>query len=230
MSANTSLSSSDGDEEIVCKRSGTQKFNSWPSDSETESEVQSDSSCEAECTLVPSSSSSSVQTACRLGKSSFEAFEKKLSGMVAEHKSCLKKLRQEERANNEEFFALITYRKTGELPSSDNTTVYLPVIHEGINLMQIPAGHSAAKFGRHLGCAMYGKGDQCMLQNLMIGSHRRRKDTRTPVPEEERAKFELVVRRKYPKFPEAAYKDARHAANQMGLDIKLKVLKGNAIQ
>ena len=96
--------------------------------------------------------------------------------------------------------------------------------------MQISAGHSAAKFERHLGCAMYGNVDEFMLQKLMLGSHRRRKDTRTPVPEEERAKFELVVWRKYPKFPEAAYKDARHAANQMGLDIKLKVLNGNAIQ
>ena len=95
MSANTSLFSPDSDEEIVCKRSGPQKLNNRPSDSETESEAQSDSSCEAECTLVPSSSSSSVQTARHLGKSSFEAFEKMLSGMVAEHKSCLKKLRQE---------------------------------------------------------------------------------------------------------------------------------------
>ena len=70
--------------------------------------------------------------------------------------------------------------------------------------MQIPAGHSAAKFGRHLGCAMFGKYDQCMLQSLMIDSHRRREDTQTPVPKEERAKSELVVRRKYPKLREAA--------------------------
>ena len=33
--------------------------------------------------------------------------------MLAENKSCLKKLRQEERANNAEFFALVTYKKTG---------------------------------------------------------------------------------------------------------------------
>ena len=55
----------------------------------------------------------------------------------------------------------------------------------------------------------------------MIGSHCRRKDAQTLVPEKDEAKFEFVVQRKYPNFPEAAYNDARRAANQMGLDIKL---------
>ena len=77
--------------------------------------------------------------------------------MVEEHKDCLKRLRQKERADNDEFFALVSYNQTGELPSADNTTHYPPVIHNGINLMQIPAGASAAKFGRHLGGIMYGK-------------------------------------------------------------------------
>ena len=127
-------------------------------------------------------------------------------------------------------FSLSRHQTTGELPSADNTTVYLPVMHEGINLMQVPAGSSAAKFWRHLGCAMYGKGEQCKLQSLIIGTHRRRKDFRIPVPEDERAKFELLVRRKYPKFPEAAYKDAHHAANQMGLGIKLKLQRGSTVR
>ena len=75
---------------------------------------------------------------------------------------------------------------------------------------------------------MYGKGEECKLQNCIIGAQRRRKDVRLPVDEEERAKFELVVRRNYLKFPEAAYNDARHAANQMGLGIKLKILQGKS--
>ena len=108
----------------------------------------------------------------------FNAFKRNFSRMVDEHKMSSKKLRQEERANDEDFFALVTYQKTDELPCADNTTVYLPVMHEGINLMQVPAGSSAAKFGRHLGCAMYGKGEQCKLQSLIIGAHRRRKDIR----------------------------------------------------
>ena len=62
-------------------------------------------------------------------------------------KLSLKKLRQEENANGEEFFAFVTYQK-------------------------VPAGRSAAKFGRHLGCAMYGKGEQFKLQSLIIGAHR----------------------------------------------------------
>ena len=69
---------------------------------------------------------------------------------------------------------------------------------------------------------MYGKDEDCKLQKFIIGPRRLRKDTRTPVPETERESFELVVCRKYPKFPETAYNEARHGANQMGLDIKYR--------
>ena len=127
----------------------------------------------------------------------FNVFKNKLTQMVAEHKACLRRMREQERADNEEFFALAMYQQTGELPSADNTTNYPPVMHDGINFMQIPAGASAAKFGRHLGCAMYGKNEDCQLQSLIIGAQRQRKDIRTQVPEDERAKFELVLHRKY---------------------------------
>ena len=221
--------SSSEDEQPVAKRKSVEKRDNGPLDSDSDSDFDLEmGSDEAETTLVPSNPNLLDRSQSSGNAGQIAAFKQKLSGMVNEHKSCLKRLRQEDRANNEEFFALVTYHKTGELPAADNTTAYEPVIHEGINLMLVPAGASAAKFGRHLACAMYGKGEECKLQNYIIGAQRRRKDVRLPVDEEERAKFELVVRRKYPKFPEAAYKDARHAANQMGLDIKLKILQGKS--
>ena len=134
-------------------------------------------------------------------------------------------MRVEKRADNEDFFALVSYSLPGELPTADNSTCYPPVVFNGINLMQIPVGVSASKFGRNLGAVMYGKNEECKLQNLIIGAQKRRKDTRTP--EAERELLELVVRRKYPKFPETAYRDAHHAANQMGLDMKYRYNKVN---
>ena len=113
--------------------------------------------------------------------------------MVAEHKACLKRMREQERADNDEFFALAMYQQIGELPSAENTTNYPPVMHDGINLMQIPAGASAAKFCRHLGCAIYGKNEDCHLQSFIIGEQHQRKDVRTQVPEDERGKFKLDV-------------------------------------
>ena len=223
----SSCESSSEEDQIVLKKR-TKIVSNVLSESEAEDQMES-SDDKTETSNDLQSSILNKQDQDNVKNEDFEAFKRNLSRMVDEHKMSLKKLRQEERANDEEFFALVTYQNTGELPSADNTTVYLPVMHEGINLMQVPAGSSAAKFGRHLGCAMYGKGELCKLQSLIIGAHRRRKDIRTPVPEDERAKFELVVRRKYPKFPEAAYKDARHAANQLGLDIKLKLQRGSTV-
>ena len=146
MSANTSFSSPDVDEVIVCKVVRPKSLANGPPTVRQNGKSRQIQTVNLK-PLLPSSSGSSVHIPRNFGKSCFEAFENKLSGMGAEHKSCLKKLRQEERANNEAFFALVTYQKTRELPSSDNTTVYLPVIHGGINLKQIPAKHSAAKLG-----------------------------------------------------------------------------------
>ena len=205
----------------------------WASDSEsnTETEVDPETSDEDlgdDTTVMPENISLTEVTSEKVVPAdTFNVFKNKLTQMVAEHKACLRRMREQERADNEEFFALAMYQQTGELPSADNTTNYPPVMRDGINLMQIPAGASAAKFGRHLGCAMYGKNEDCQLQSLIIGAQRQRKDIRTQVPEDERAKFELVVHRKYPKFPETAYKDARRAANQMGLDFKLRYNKNN---
>ena len=220
----SSCESSSEEDQIVLKKR-TKFVSNVLSESEAEGKMES-SDDKTETSRESQNSISNKQDQDNVKDEEFKAFKRNLSRMVDEHKMSLKKLRQEERANDEEFFALVTYKKTGELPSADNTTVYLPVMHEGINLMQVPADSSASKFGRDLRCAMYGKVEQCKLQSLIIGAHRRRKEVRTPMPEDERAKFEHVVRRKYPKFSKAAYKDASHAANQMGLDIKLKLQRG----
>ena len=230
MSEIDSSSSSDEEVSLTAKKSAKRIVN-WASDSESQSdgevETSDDEVNELDSTLVPNRSDDSVGLQAAKQSNSFQIFKEKLTGMVNEHKACLKRMRVEERADNEEFFALVSYSLTGELPTADNSTSYPPVVFNGINLMQIPAGASASKFGRNLGAVMYGKNEECKLQNLIIGAQRRRKDTRTQVPESERELFELVVRRKYPKFPETAYRDARHAANQMGLDMKYKYNKEN---
>ena len=100
MSANTSFSSPDADEEIVCKKSASQILTNGPPKVGQNGKSRQIQTVNLK-PLLPSSSSSSVHTPRDLGKSCFEAFENKLSGMGAEYKSCLKKLRQEERANNE---------------------------------------------------------------------------------------------------------------------------------
>ena len=221
--------SSSSDEEITItgKKSAKRNVN-WASDSESQSdgeiETSDDEVNKLDSTLVPSRSDDSARLPANQG-CSFQIFKDKLTRMVNEYKACLKRMRVEERADNEEFFALVSYSLTGELPTADNSTSYAPVVFNGINLMQIPAGASASKFGRNLGSVMYVRNEECQLQNFIIVAQRRRKDTRTQVPEAEKELFELVVRRKYPKFPETAYKDACHAANQMGLDMKYRYCK-----
>ena len=195
------------------------------SESNTETEADPETSDEdlGDCTtLMPENISLPEVTSDKVVPvDTFHVFKNKLTQMVVEHKACLKRMREEERADNEEFFALAMYQQTGEFPSADNTTNYPPVMHDGINLMQIPAGASAANFGRDIGCARYGKNEDCQLQSFIIGAQRQRKDIRTQFPEDEREKFELVVHRKCPKFPATAYKDARRAANRTELDFKL---------
>ena len=143
--------SSSEDEQPVAKRKSVEKRDNWPLDSGSDSDFDLEmSSDEAETTLVPSNPNLLDRSQRSGNADQIAAFKQKLSRMVNKHKSCLKRLRQEDRANNEDFFALVTYHKTGELPAADNTTAYEPVIHEGINLMLVPAGASAAKFGRHL--------------------------------------------------------------------------------
>ena len=182
----------------------------WASDIESNTETEADPETSDEdlgdCTTVmPENISLPEVTSDKVVPvDTFHVFKNKLNQMVAEHKACLKRMREQERADNDEFFALAMYQQTGELPSADNTTNYPTVMHDGINLMQIPAGASAAKLGRHLGCAMYGKNEDCQLQSFIIGAQRQRKDIWTQFSEDERAKFELVVHRKYPKFPETA--------------------------
>ena len=222
-------SNSSSDDEVTLKRKITKRSVNWApenkmaSDSETDSDTSDGDVDALDTTIMPAKSSTcSRESSVLVQSSNFKVFKAKLYRMVEEHKDCLKRLPQKERADNKEFFALVSYNQTGELPSADNTTHYPPVIHNGINLMQIHAGASAAKFGRHLGGIMHGKDEDCKLQKFIIGAQRLRKDTRTPVPGTERESFELVVRRKYPKFQETAYNEARHGANQMGLDIKYR--------
>ena len=158
----SSCESSSVEDQIVLKKR-TKFVSNVLSESEAEDQMKS-SDDETETRRESRSSILNKQGQDYVENEEFETFKRNLSRKVDEHKMSLKKLRPEERANDEEFFALVTYQKTSVLPPADNTTVYLPVMHEGINLMQVPVGSSAAKFGRQLGCVMYGKCDQCKLQ------------------------------------------------------------------
>ena len=129
----SSCESSSEEDQIVLKKR-TKIVSNVLSESEAEDQMES-SDDETETSSDLQSSILNKQEQDNVKNEDFKAFKRNLSRMVDEHKMSLKKLRQEERANDEEFFALVTYQKTGELPSADNTTVYLPVMHEGINLM-----------------------------------------------------------------------------------------------
>ena len=110
--------SSSSDEEITITAKKTAKRNvNWASDSESQSdgeiETSDDEVNELDSTLVPSRSDDSARLPANQGFG-FQIFKDKLTRMVNEHKACLKRMRVEERADNEEFFALVSYSLTGE--------------------------------------------------------------------------------------------------------------------
>ena len=137
-----SHSNSSSDDEVTLKRKIPKSVNWSPenqmaSDNETGSDTSDDDDDALDTTIMPASSSTcSRKSSVLVQNSNFNVFKEKLCRMVEEHKDCLKRLRQKERADNEEFFALVSYNQTGELPSADNTNHYPLVIHNGINLMQ----------------------------------------------------------------------------------------------
>ena len=106
------------------------------------------------------------------------------------HRSEMKKLRNEERANNEEFLSVLHVLLTGENENLENSDDAEPILWKGENLMSLYAGPEPSKFGRKLGMKMFGEKEFSLLKTHIIGPVRNRKDTRNAVPEDQRKIFE----------------------------------------
>ena len=106
------------------------------------------------------------------------------------HRSEMKKLRNEERANNEEFLSVLHVLLTGENEIHENNDDGEPILWKGENLMSLYAGPEPSKFGRKLGMKMFGEKEFSLLKTHIIGPVRNRKDTRSAVPEDQRKIFE----------------------------------------
>ena len=86
----------------------------------------------------------------------FENMKKKINMKIEEHKSSLKRLRDEEKANNEEWLRILNSVVKGREPDSDNSTEHPPIMWGGDNLMEIFAGPEPSKFGRKIAVSLFG--------------------------------------------------------------------------
>ena len=80
-------------------------------------------------------------------------------------------------------------------------------------------------FGRNLGRAIFGDKESCELINFMMSPNKDQENARPKCDDAKKALFTKVVKKKYPKNPEAAYVTARESANQMGREFRGKYLK-----
>ena len=105
-----------------------------------------------------------------------------------------------------------------EGPSDDPDFVY-----KGLNLLSIPREQQAPSFGRKLGRVIFGDKDECNLINAMMSPGKDQENARRKCCDDKKTIFARVVKKKYPKSPEAAYAAAREAANQMGREFRGKI-------
>ena len=151
--------------------------------------------------------------------------ERRLEALIKQHKFRLKQVRQEMKADNTEFLNVVQSELSGETIGANNSDAE-PVMHKGRNLMTLCAGPDPSQFGRELAKAIFGQDKNCLLINFMIGSERSKANARPRVELQLERLFTTVVRRKYPSEPEFCLREARVAANQLGLDYKKKILRG----
>ena len=89
-------------------------------------------------------------------------------------------------------------------------------VYKGLNLLSIPREQQASNFGRNLGRVIFDDKDECDLINAMMSPGKDQENVRPKCCDDKKAIIARVVKKKYPKSPEAAYAAAREAANQMG--------------
>ena len=192
----------------------------------TSEEGDSDDSSdgEPENKKIKASNETSSRTICL---SNAEKAKREVDRIIAQHKANLKGIVEKEKQRNEEFINVMHYLKNGGTSIADNETQHPPVIKGGINLSQVPADENPSLFGRKLAVLMFGDKADCELRYKMIGKKSVRSGSRPLISKEDQEKFELVVRRKFPKIPSYAYEEARKAANQMGTDFKRRYATTN---
>ena len=120
----------------------------------------------------------------------FELFKKRIDETITTHKANLKRFRDEEKANNEEFLNVLNIIVRGETPDFDNVSDHPEVLWNGENLMSLYAGLEPTKFGRQLAVKMFGAKDTCLLKTHIIGPVKGRHESGTPISEEGRKTFE----------------------------------------
>ena len=127
----------------------------------------------------------------------FEDMKRNVNEKLVEHKLQLKRLRDEKKANNEEWLSVLSVVMSGKKPDIDNRTDRNAMMCGDMNLWVVSAGREPSKIGRKLAVGMFGSKDTCLLTTYIIGPVRNRKETREPIDEEHR-KTRFVV--EYYKF------------------------------
>ena len=120
----------------------------------------------------------------------FENMKKKINMKIEEHTSILKRLRDEEKANNEEWLRILNSVVKGREPDSDISTEHPPIMWREDNLLEIFAGPEPSKFGRKIAVSMLGGRETSILKTHIIGPVKNRNETRIPIVEEHRKFFE----------------------------------------
>ena len=120
----------------------------------------------------------------------FENMKKKINMKIEENKSSSKRLRDEEKANNEERLRNLNSVVKGREPDSDNSTEHPTIKWGDDNLLEIFAGTEQSKFGRKIAVSMFGGRETSLLKTHIIGPVGNRKETRIPIVEEHRKVFE----------------------------------------
>ena len=137
------------------------------------------------------------------GRVLFEKMKRKVNKKPVEHKLQLKRLRDEEKANNEEWLSVLSVFMSGKKPDIDNCTDRNAMMWGYLKLLVVLAGPEPSKFARKFALeenvlskfgrklVMFGSKEICLPKtHNVIGPVRNRKETREPIDEEHRTTFE----------------------------------------
>ena len=115
---------------------------------------------------------------------------KKINMKIEEHKSSLKRLRDEEKANKQEWLRVLNSVVNGGESDSDNSTDHPTIMWGDDILLEIFAGPEPPKFGKKITISIFGGRETSLLKTHIIGPVKNRKETRIPIVEEHRKVFE----------------------------------------
>ena len=115
-------------------------------------------------------------TPINLKKQEFENFKMRINDCIVSHKEKLKRIRDEEKANNEEMINVLNVVMKGKEPNVDNVSNHEAIMWNGKNLLELFAGPEPSRFGRQLAVKMWGSRKESLLKTKMIGPVRCRKE------------------------------------------------------